>query len=1509
MQITQKRLLSWLLAVSLVLGYIPVPGHAAEVGGLCEHHTDHTADCGYIEGAHECSFLCEECAAVSPVTESEPSEDPAAVSVLEDADGDGYYEIATADDLYAFAEMVNGGQTAINGKLTADIVVNQNVLNKDGTLNGTPSREWTPIGNFFDVRYAGTFDGDGHTISGLYFNNSDVKYVGLFGSVQKPGTVKNVGILDSYFCGYNFVGGIAGNLLYGTVDSCYNAVTVIGNWSIGGVVGENNGGTVSKCHNTGAVSGGEYVGGVTGQSTGYENNSYNTGTVRGNTYVGGVAGYSIHTMSNCYNTGTVTGSTTYVGGVVGYSGPTVSNCYYLTGTADSGIGEGDGEATAKSETEFASGEVAYLLQGEQEEQIWGQTLGTDNFPVLGGVKVYKNGDFYSDTCMHVSYKRGMCAGCGLACAHETYENGLCTVCGGYEAAELVDGVYQLGSANQLYWFAELVNGGETNANAILTADIVVNENVLKEDGTLNGTPSREWTPIGNYDVQYDGTFDGDGHTISGLYFNNSDVEHVGLFGCVGGNGTVKNVCILDSYFCGYNFVGGVAGGNNYGTVSNCYNTGTVSGNSYVGGVVGQNAGLVINCYNTGVVIGIRSVGGVVGYVFIGSTVSNCYNTGTVSGNEYVGGVVGYVFRGSTVSNCYNTGNISGPNYTCGVVGYNDWGTVSNCYYLTGTADSGIAEGEGEAAAKSEAEFASGEVAYLLQGEQEEQIWGQTIGTEVYPVLGGEAVYYGYASCGTEEMGYTNIPSTEERPDHAGPYTVDFEWPETMSEYDSVDIVFLCICGKEMDSTDASINNGHVTLDAFVEGTDCQNPGSATYTATAEYNGQSFTDTVTYSVPSENHIDLDAYGFCACGGFQEAVWNADASVYEIGNAGQLYWFASYVNNVDNGVKAVLTADIIVPETAPNWVPIGEAGYRPYSGHFNGQNHTISGLKCITHGSYAGLFGATGYNYEIKNIGVIDSYFEGANYVGGLIGSAESYISNCYVLNTTIKSDGYAVGGLVGYNYSEIVNAYTDGDSIVGTGYGSYENCYFLSEEETEEGGKTAAQFASGEVAYLLQSGVKGEEVYDDETDEYITLEPAHVWGQTIGTDAYPMLGGAVVYKNDDTYTNICQHPSYEDGVCIICGIDSAPVIITQPTHATAYYGETYKTEVVAEGYGLTYQWYIKNAGASKWSKSSVTDSVYTDVMTKARNDRQIYCLITDEWGHSVKTNVVRLVAITDTELKIVSQPSNGLAAYGEEYCSEVIAEGDGLTYQWYIKHAGSSKWYKSKVTDSTYNDIMTEARNGRQIYCVITDVWGNTVKTETVRLAAITGAELKIVSQPGNALAAYGEEYCSEVIAEGDGLIYQWYIKNVGDSKWSKSKVTDSTYNDIMTEARNGRLIYCVITDIWGNTVQTDTVRLVALTGTELKIVSQPTDAEACYGDKYRTEVVAEGDGLTYQWYIKNANSSKWSKSSVTDSVYTDVMTEARNGRQIYCVVTDIHGNTVKSDIVRLIAVTDAVELP
>ena len=360
--------------------------------------------------------------------------------------------------------------------------------------------------------------------------------------------------------------------------------------------------------------------------------------------------------------------------------------------------------------------------------------------------------------------------------------------------------YQITNAAELYWFAGLVNGDKsiignsikqnTGACAVLTKNITINENVLNADGSLNEEKSdtfEPWTPIGS-DVSnnYTGTFDGSRYTISGLYVD-SDAQYVGLFGCVGTNGKIQNVGVVDSYISATGdkvCVGGVCGYNYEGTIENCYNTGTVTATaqatgiySSVGGVCGFSFWNIFNCYNTGKVsvTGDRAwVGGVSG--FNGKDIKNCYNTGEVSvavDGGVVGGVCGNNDSWSRITNCYNTGKVSvtGDNAVVGGVCGMNANTIKNCYFLTGTADKGIGVGSSifpnEATEKTENQFKSGEVAWLLNGNQNPQLWGQ--GSNDMPVLTSnfpKDVTYTVPVCvtiqmpdGTAEQGYTTARST------------------------------------------------------------------------------------------------------------------------------------------------------------------------------------------------------------------------------------------------------------------------------------------------------------------------------------------------------------------------------------------------------------------------------------------------------------------------------------------------------------------------------------------------------------------------------------------------------------------------------------------------------------------------------------------------------------------------------------------------------------------------------
>ena len=149
--------------------------------------------------------------------------------------------------------------------------------------------------------------------------------------------------------------------------------------------------------------------------------------------------------------------------------------------------------------------------------------------------------------------------------------------------------------------------------------------------------------------------------------------------------------------------------------------------------------------------------------------------------------------------------------------------------------------------------------------------------------------------------------------------------------------------------------------------------------------------------------------------------------------------------------------------------------------------------------------------------------------------------------------------------------------------------------------------------------------------------------------------------------------------------------------------------------MKYQWYFKNAGATKFSKSSIKSATYTTTMTAARANRELYCVITDANGNTVITETVKLVRVAKEALEIIEQPVDTSAAKGDKISVSVTAKGEGLKYQWYFKNAGATTFTKSSLKAATYSTSMSAAVAGRQVYCVITDALGNTVTTETVTL--------------------------------------------------------------------------------------------------------------------------------------------------------------------------------------------------
>ena len=699
--------------------------------------------------------------------------DTGASVTLRDADGDDYYDIGTADELYAFAAAINVGKYDINSELTADIVVNENVLTETGELNGDGSdfRVWPRTG--YSFYYSGSFNGRNHTVSGLYFNDSSASAIGFFSCVNKAGTVQNVGVIDSYFNGNGTIGGVVGRN-HGTLENCYSDTTVSGDHqSIGGVVGANdNGGTVRNCHsvgnvkttasyvggvvgynktdctvencsNTGTVNNdGFYAGGVVGYNYGIVQNCYNTGSVSvTEAYAGGVVARNYDTVKNCYNTGSVSATGAYAGGVVGRNYDTVTDCYYLSGCATDG----------NNVTQFGIGNATV---GETTADEAGKTIAMNSDQLASG-----------EVCTNL----GKHIGWGAA-------NGFCSLCT-YQPAELnEDNYYEISNAGQLFWFANYINTVDRTANAVLTADIDLE--------------NRPWTPIGSTGENshnFRGIFDGQNHTIKGLYVEGGRAG-LGFFGEVR-TGTVKNFTIYGEVVANtdVNYVGGVIGSicglngdndleRNGAIIQNITSyvnlTAKTHGIGMIGGFVGyaNHESLIENCswygtFDAGEYRVDSGAGGFIGKIQESTsrvTIRNCGAYGTIKTNYaknsynntatiYMGGFLSFSNTGAqtAIENCLFAGKFEcGANLTdearLGAFGtLRSVNAIKNCYYLGDDgleavhSDSPLKPGENiEITSVTREQLKSGEVAYLLG-----EAWGQMSNTEgSLPIITDNEIY-------------------------------------------------------------------------------------------------------------------------------------------------------------------------------------------------------------------------------------------------------------------------------------------------------------------------------------------------------------------------------------------------------------------------------------------------------------------------------------------------------------------------------------------------------------------------------------------------------------------------------------------------------------------------------------------------------------------------------------------------------------------------------------------------
>ena len=378
------------------------------------------------------------------------------------------------------------------------------------------------------------------------------------------------------------------------------------------------------------------------------------------------------------------------------------------------------------------GEYIYLTPTEECNHAEYEDLGTVEATCTHGAGT----QFKCNTCYYIGIKET-----GEPSSHSiNSHNGMniCSSCGHTTYDEPANGngseedPYQIANAGNLYWFADKVNNDYDNfkdANAVLTADIVVNDGTFADDGTFTATGATEhstpieWLIIARFIIYshgYRGTFDGQGHTISGLYAN---YTNSGLVGMSSGECKIKNVGVINSYFASIENVGGICGNADDNTeISNCYSSNVICKGNYVGGILGwaaNNDVSIVNCYSTASLIGVEDWAHFGGIAAQSVLTTNCYTT---YGNA--------TEWSESEINC--EANVSLERFASGEIAYKLNGSIDGAGNWTAGATDGT------------------------------QAWYQKLGEDgdSYPVLAAaegntNTVYYGYENCLSESETYSN----------------------------------------------------------------------------------------------------------------------------------------------------------------------------------------------------------------------------------------------------------------------------------------------------------------------------------------------------------------------------------------------------------------------------------------------------------------------------------------------------------------------------------------------------------------------------------------------------------------------------------------------------------------------------------------------------------------------------------------------------------------------------------
>ncbi|NIP27033.1 MAG: PASTA domain-containing protein [Phycisphaerae bacterium] len=576
------------------------------------------------------------------------------------------------------------------------------MLMADVDLSAYAGTSFNIIGSSSGMEFTGIFDGNGHLISNFTYADPERPRVGLFGYTGGEANIRNVTLVNVNVVGYYYVGGLVG-YNEGDITNCHVSGHVNGHQEVGGLIGfSDDGAVVSDCSSAVMIDeGSSNVGCLIGYN--YYTlllNCCATGDVITTGYaVGGLSGYSRGPIVNCSASGNVSGDGS-VGGLVGEcdNGPGTFNCF-ATGNVSATYKAGGliGRNYMPVGNCYATGAVdAYNMAGGLiGESIWdpvtencyavGPVAGVDD---LGGLVGRCNDDGLNFvSCFWDAYVNPTLTGIGNLqdpndVIAETTENmqveSTFTSKGWDFVGEMTNGpsddwAMPFGGGypvfcNQLDPLPPLPafsGGSGTEADPFILADA----NDLSAIGHNLRLIDKHFRVVNNIDMEdsayfiiadgeapFTGVFDGNGHCVSNLTYTSDQKNKIGLFAYLGNGGQIKNLGLsnvnIDAGEADY--VGGLVGLSEEGTISNCYVTGSVSGFDYVSVLVGYvDSGAVSNCYATGSVGGYTPVGGLIGYSR-NSNVTNCYAAVSVVGTVYIGGFIGRSSYNSYLSCFYDS---------------------------------------------------------------------------------------------------------------------------------------------------------------------------------------------------------------------------------------------------------------------------------------------------------------------------------------------------------------------------------------------------------------------------------------------------------------------------------------------------------------------------------------------------------------------------------------------------------------------------------------------------------------------------------------------------------------------------------------------------------------------------------------------------------------------------------------------------------------------------------------